>query len=232
MSDMWSYGVLLYEIITFGSFPFQGMTNNQVLEHVKAGNTITIPNGVKPQLERLLRSCWSKNPLERPTFNEMMEHLIMWPRLITPCLEVPSAAVQMNDTDSLELVIPPPEPSCRRSSAPNTRLPATRVRNTSGNDGIPNCTAVPLANLSQPTRSPISNNANVLPTPSSLNPPTSFNSLSWNRALHENGGGPSVEPLLPQNGDAYMTPYIRLQHPKTGGESSNNLDSPSNITTV
>ena len=66
MSDIWSFGVLLYEMITFGSFPFQGLSNNQVgligpnqdsplfspqvLVHVKAGNTLTIPQGIKSQM--------------------------------------------------------------------------------------------------------------------------------------------------------------------------------------
>ena len=50
MSDVWSYGVLLFEIITFGSFPYQGMSNSQVLEAVKTGHRLTIPAGIPDQL--------------------------------------------------------------------------------------------------------------------------------------------------------------------------------------
>src|SRR2546425_91891 len=48
-SDIWSYGVLLYEIMTFGSYPYQGLSNRQVLNYVKAGNTIAIPRGCPPK---------------------------------------------------------------------------------------------------------------------------------------------------------------------------------------
>lgn len=181
--------------------------------------------------ERLLLSCWSRNPLDRPTFNEMMETLTAWPRLITPCLELPSAAVQMNDTDSLEIVLPT-EQTCRRSSAPNARLPNTRVRHLSGNETLLNTTAFQLNNLSRtPNNTSYLTNTSILSTPTSLIPPSTFNSPSWNRAPQENGGGPSVEPLLPRNGDAYMTRYVCLQRTKSG-ENSSDLDSPSNMTAV
>lgn len=105
-SDIWSFGVLLYEIITFGSFPYQGLTNNQVLEHVKLGNTLTIPTGVKPHLEGLIRACWNQSYKSRPTANEISDFISNNPRLITPCLDVPLASVQPpeSDSDQMELL--------------------------------------------------------------------------------------------------------------------------------
>lgn len=111
-SDVWSFGILLYEIITFGSFPFQGLTNLQVLEHLKKGNTLVIPNGIKPQLEGLMNACWNLSYKKRPSACEVADFISNYPKLVTPSLDVPLASVEMPETDSdqLELI-----PGLRRS---------------------------------------------------------------------------------------------------------------------
>ncbi|XP_022900900.2 uncharacterized protein [Onthophagus taurus] len=105
-SDVWSYGVLLYEIITFGSFPFQGLSNNQVLEYVKNGNTLNVPKGVKPQLEIFIKSCWHDDAQKRPTACQTVDFLANNPTLISPSLDGPTAAVAMEGSDEFEVHIP------------------------------------------------------------------------------------------------------------------------------
>lgn len=108
-SDIWSYGVLLFEIITFGSFPFQGMTNTQVLDYIKRGKTLTIPNGIKPELEELLQDCWNLSYTKRPLATQIVELLHQRPKLITPSLDVPLASVQIFESDSAGQFVAIPE---------------------------------------------------------------------------------------------------------------------------
>ncbi|KAK7078148.1 hypothetical protein SK128_007038 [Halocaridina rubra] len=229
MSDMWSFGVLLYEIITFGSFPFQGMNNNQVVEFVRSGGTITIPSGVKPQLERILKSCWSKDPYSRPTFNEMLENLTMSPRLITPCLGVPSAAVQMTGTESLEMVIAPPETGYRRRSVPNVRNPSASVVTTYGNESKLHSNEAQFSQQGKLSlaKMPLSK------TPGPPISPVSLNSSKWSQLTHENGKGVFMEPLLPQNGAPYFSPFSCYKVKKADKTQTDlHFPTPNRITTV
>ncbi|XP_075992828.1 uncharacterized protein LOC142987732 [Anticarsia gemmatalis] len=95
-SDVWSFGVLLYEIVTFGSLPFQGLSNAEVLARVKAGHTLDLPQGLKPQLAGLIKSCWSLDYKARPGAAEVAAFLAEWPRLLAPCLDVPLDALALD----------------------------------------------------------------------------------------------------------------------------------------
>lgn len=49
-SDIWSFGILLYEIITFGKTPYDEIRDEDMMKHLKNGNTLSIPEDVNPTL--------------------------------------------------------------------------------------------------------------------------------------------------------------------------------------
>ena len=71
-SDVWSFGILLYELITFGRFPYPGMNNAQVLEAHQTGYRMPCPMGCPEQLYEIMRECWKDDAASRPTF-EMLQ---------------------------------------------------------------------------------------------------------------------------------------------------------------
>uniref|UniRef100_A0AC34R5M3 Protein kinase domain-containing protein n=1 Tax=Panagrolaimus sp. JU765 TaxID=591449 RepID=A0AC34R5M3_9BILA len=70
-SDVWSYGILLTELVTFGRIPYPGMTNAEVLQKVEQGYRMPCPPNCPPQLYEIMQQCWHKDPEKRPTFETL-----------------------------------------------------------------------------------------------------------------------------------------------------------------
>ena len=74
-SDVWSFGVTMYEVVTKGRFPYPGMTNHQVLEAVERGYRMPKPDGCPDALYEIMLSCWKDEPESRPTFDYLQSAL-------------------------------------------------------------------------------------------------------------------------------------------------------------
>ena len=67
-SDVWSFGILISELITHGRIPYPGMTNGEVLAKVEQGYRMPPPPGCPDPLYQIMLDCWKPEPDVRPTF--------------------------------------------------------------------------------------------------------------------------------------------------------------------
>ncbi|XP_078682103.1 tyrosine-protein kinase Src42A-like [Branchiostoma floridae x Branchiostoma belcheri] len=74
-SDVWSFGILLYELVTYGRMPYPGMTNAEVLTQVEKGYRMPCSPGCPDSLYQIMLDCWKKDECERPTFESLQWRL-------------------------------------------------------------------------------------------------------------------------------------------------------------
>ncbi|GBP61205.1 Tyrosine kinase receptor Cad96Ca [Eumeta japonica] len=67
-TDVWAYGILLWEIVTLGSTPYAAMSGREVLSAVTEGYRLERPPHCKPQLYHAMHACWNADPTQRPSF--------------------------------------------------------------------------------------------------------------------------------------------------------------------
>ncbi|XP_012548805.1 tyrosine-protein kinase CSK isoform X2 [Bombyx mori] len=74
-SDMWSFGILLWEIYSFGRVPYPRIPLAEVVRHVERGYRMEAPEGCPPGPYELMRAAWHADPASRPTFLHMRRNL-------------------------------------------------------------------------------------------------------------------------------------------------------------
>ncbi|KAJ8732414.1 hypothetical protein PYW07_015013 [Mythimna separata] len=74
-TDVWAFGILLWEIVTLGSTPYAAMSGREVLAAVTEGYRLERPPHCKPQLYRAMHSCWHADPSQRPSFAALKSQL-------------------------------------------------------------------------------------------------------------------------------------------------------------
>ena len=99
-SDVWSYGVVFWEIMTLGNQPYPAKDNVDVLYYVKSGGRLEPPENCIPELGDLMDSCWNSKPSKRPTFKQILDYLDALIRAI--CLQPEGPGDYMPDVEEEE----------------------------------------------------------------------------------------------------------------------------------
>ncbi|KDR18226.1 Proto-oncogene tyrosine-protein kinase receptor ret [Zootermopsis nevadensis] len=92
-SDVWSFGVLMWELVTLGASPYPGVAVHNLFHLLKAGYRMDRPENCSIQLYRVMRSCWNEDASERPSFKDLtatfermledgVEYLDLNPRIV------------------------------------------------------------------------------------------------------------------------------------------------------
>ncbi|XP_059394689.1 tyrosine-protein kinase SYK [Carassius carassius] len=68
-SDVWSFGVLMWEAFSYGQKPYKGMKGNEVIQMIENGERMSAPADCPAEMYNLMRKCWTYKPDERPGFS-------------------------------------------------------------------------------------------------------------------------------------------------------------------
>uniref|UniRef100_A0A4W3HE61 Fibroblast growth factor receptor n=1 Tax=Callorhinchus milii TaxID=7868 RepID=A0A4W3HE61_CALMI len=74
-SDVWSFGVLMWEIFTLGGSPYPGIPVEELFKLLKEGHRMDKPANCTNDLYMMMRDCWHAIPAQRPTFKQLVEDL-------------------------------------------------------------------------------------------------------------------------------------------------------------
>ncbi|ELU15230.1 hypothetical protein CAPTEDRAFT_93002, partial [Capitella teleta] len=79
-SDVWSFGVVLWEIVTLGMTPYPGIPHERLFPMLQSGYRMEKPLNCSQELYSVMQICWQTTPLQRPTFKEL---IVMFEKMLS-----------------------------------------------------------------------------------------------------------------------------------------------------
>lgn len=74
-SDVWSYGIVMWEVLSYGDKPYGSMSNKEVMKNIEEGYRLPPPVDCPTVLYELMKCCWTYDRSKRPTFGEILSEL-------------------------------------------------------------------------------------------------------------------------------------------------------------
>ncbi|XP_072848480.1 tyrosine-protein kinase SYK isoform X4 [Pogona vitticeps] len=68
-SDVWSFGVLMWEAFSYGQKPYKGMKGGEVAQMIERGERMESPPACPPEIYDIMKLCWTYNDDDRPSFS-------------------------------------------------------------------------------------------------------------------------------------------------------------------
>lgn len=74
-SDVWSFGVVMWEIGELGASPYPDLRADEIMERVQDGYRMASPRKCSDKYDDIMKSCWEAHPVDRPSFSDLLKQL-------------------------------------------------------------------------------------------------------------------------------------------------------------
>ncbi|KAK2852951.1 hypothetical protein Q7C36_008152 [Tachysurus vachellii] len=121
-SDVWAFGVTMWEIATRGMTPYPGVQNHEIYDYLLEGHRLKQPNDCLDELYNIMLSCWCADPVDRPDFTSVKQMLMNLSEKLSEkkdIIYINTTASEEEDGEQLALDSPvlTSSPSCSRQIA-------------------------------------------------------------------------------------------------------------------
>ncbi|KAL5289859.1 EPHA5 family protein [Megaselia abdita] len=107
-SDVWSYGVVLWEVMSYGERPYWNWSNQDVIKSIEKGYRLPAPMDCPEALYQLMLDCWQKQRTHRPSFTSIvstLDNLARQPHILVAAMMTATTTTTKNSPEECNFVV-------------------------------------------------------------------------------------------------------------------------------